>query len=293
MPPDTETPDFKETLEPLSEQTEKLFEPYWKSIPAEVSKKPGMLATYVRDRSGFEYSVDAPAKNLESFLYDEKRGHCEYYATVLALTLRHFGYPATLVNGYHSGEYSSLANAWIVRGTNAHSWVELRGDAGAWVVLEATPGEGISPKSAFSEAWSLAVAAYDYADIQWFTYVVGYTGTSQRDFFRQAARFLPQAAAFALLGLFAYFSPRLWHAVRKWQRPGEKERLVEFLRKKTGSKFPLSRLESVDASLVEETRRAVYRDGNGDSEAVRKLRGKWAERLKKAGNLDISGERVG
>lgn len=87
---------------PLPDEVEELFAEYWASVPKDVSSDPSKLADYVKGRSGFEYSVDAPAKSLKSFLYEEKRGHCEYFATVLALTLRHFGYPATVVNGYYS-----------------------------------------------------------------------------------------------------------------------------------------------------------------------------------------------
>ena len=87
---------------PLSPYVETLFSDYWSKMPPGISKDPLALAKYVRDESGFEYTVDAPAKSLRSFLYEEKRGHCEYFATVLAVTMRHFGFPATVVNGYYS-----------------------------------------------------------------------------------------------------------------------------------------------------------------------------------------------
>lgn len=87
---------------PLDASVETLFRKYWEGISPDVSSDPVKLAKYVRDGSGFGYSVENPAKDLESFLYGEKRGHCEYFATVLAVTMRHFGYPATVVNGYYS-----------------------------------------------------------------------------------------------------------------------------------------------------------------------------------------------
>lgn len=75
-----------------------LFAEFWDDLDPDLAKSPNMLAAYLRDDAGFTYSVDAPARDLRSFLYEERRGHCEYFATVLALTLQHFGYQATLVN---------------------------------------------------------------------------------------------------------------------------------------------------------------------------------------------------
>ncbi len=123
---------------PLPANVDGLFAAYWSKVPREVSKDPLKLAKYVRDESGFEYTVDAPAKSLRSFLYEEKRGHCEYFATVLALTMRHFGFPVTVVNGYYSGEYSRLSDTWIIRGEQAHAWVEVL-EKGYWTVYDPTP----------------------------------------------------------------------------------------------------------------------------------------------------------
>lgn len=86
----------------IPHEAAELFASYWSSIPKDVSADPLKLAKHVREGSGFGYSTEAPAKNLRSFLYEERRGHCEYFATVLALTMRRFGYPATVVNGYYS-----------------------------------------------------------------------------------------------------------------------------------------------------------------------------------------------
>lgn len=159
---------------PLSPYVEALFAEYWAKIPTEVSKDPLKLAKYVRDESGFEYTVEAPARSLKSFLYEEKRGHCEYFATVLAVTLRHFGFPATVVNGYYSGEYSRLSDSWIIRREQAHAWVELP-ENGHWTVYDPTPNSGVVVKSAVQEWKAAAVSAYDYVDLVWFTYVVGYS----------------------------------------------------------------------------------------------------------------------
>lgn len=74
----------------IAPETERLFKKFWDGIDPNLQKNPYSIATYIRDRAGFKYSIDAPAANLESFLYGTKQGHCEYFATVLTLTLQHF-----------------------------------------------------------------------------------------------------------------------------------------------------------------------------------------------------------
>ncbi len=86
---------FKIRIHP---ETEKLFKKFWDDIDPKLQKNPAALARYIRNQAGFKYSIDAPAENLESFLYGTRQGHCEYFATVLTLTLQHFGYEATIVN---------------------------------------------------------------------------------------------------------------------------------------------------------------------------------------------------
>lgn len=99
----------------IDEDVSALFADFWSGIDASITRSPNLLASYIRDNAGFSYSIDAPARDLRSFLYEERRGHCEYFATVLALTLQHFGYEATLVNGFYGGEANELGNSWIIR----------------------------------------------------------------------------------------------------------------------------------------------------------------------------------
>lgn len=82
----------------IDEDVSELFAEFWEGIDPDIARSPNMLAAYIRDDAGFSYSVDAPARDLRSFLYEERQGHCEYFATVLTLTLQHFGYQATLMN---------------------------------------------------------------------------------------------------------------------------------------------------------------------------------------------------
>src|SRR5581483_10075685 len=72
---------------------------------------------------------------LADFLFNVKAGHCEYFATALAVMLRTRNIPARLVNGFQTGEYNSVDDTWIVRQSDAHSWVEVYYPQHGWVAF--------------------------------------------------------------------------------------------------------------------------------------------------------------
>jgi transglutaminase-like putative cysteine protease len=98
---------------------------------------------WLRDSGEFQYSLDASIKNpridpVEDFLFERKRGHCEYYATALALLLRAVDIPTRLVSGFKGGTLNSITGSFDVEQRHAHAWVEAYVD-GEWIALDATP----------------------------------------------------------------------------------------------------------------------------------------------------------
>jgi hypothetical protein len=91
--------------------------------------------------------------------------------------LQHFGYQATIVNGFQGGKWNELAKALVIQGQDAHAWTEVYDpEKNTWAVLDATPTQ-----SALSEILSMKnlkqrlVETYDYLDISWYTYVANYS----------------------------------------------------------------------------------------------------------------------
>jgi protein-glutamine gamma-glutamyltransferase len=84
-------------------------------------------------------------QDLSGFLFVSGRGHCEYFATALAVMLRTQGVDARVVNGFFVTEWNPFGAHFVVRQRDAHSWVEARPASGsdaveaAWVRLDATP----------------------------------------------------------------------------------------------------------------------------------------------------------
>jgi hypothetical protein len=120
------------------------------------------------------------ADPLADFLFNVKQGHCEYFATAMAVMLRTQGIATRVVNGFLPGEYNQAAGAFTVRQSDAHSWVEVYFPyTKSWVTFDPTPPAGRTTR----ERTGLAGALSKYSEaleLLWFQYVVGYDKDEQR-----------------------------------------------------------------------------------------------------------------
>jgi transglutaminase-like putative cysteine protease len=132
----------------------------------------------------YRYSLDMRAGGtdpLADFLFRVRAGHCEYFATAMAVMLRTLRIPARVVNGFQSGEYNSAADAYVVRQADAHSWVEVYfPETNSWVTFDPTPADG---RAAGTSGDGFAGSLRRYADaleLYWIQYVVAYDRQGQR-----------------------------------------------------------------------------------------------------------------
>ncbi len=108
------------------------------------------VAALLAHLSTFSYTLDLQptqrvldgADPVEGFLFDSKAGHCEYFATALAVLGRQAGVPTRLVNGYYGAHWNPLGEFYAVRQADAHSWVEVYFDRLGWVTVDPTPPAG-------------------------------------------------------------------------------------------------------------------------------------------------------
>lgn len=105
----------------------------------------------------YTYSLDYRRRGrrdqLYEFLVEDKSGHCEYFASAMAILLRMRGVPARVVGGYRVTEYNSLGGYYIVRERNAHAWVEVYLPKRGWTTYDPTPfGDG-APDAAASTSF--------------------------------------------------------------------------------------------------------------------------------------------
>ncbi len=91
--------------------------------------KARALESHLRDSGIYSYSLSRRRSKsdldpAEDFVVNTKSGHCEYFATVLALMLRSQGIPARVVTGYKGGEWDFETGSCLIRQWHAHAWVE-------------------------------------------------------------------------------------------------------------------------------------------------------------------------
>ncbi|MGB9233442.1 MAG: transglutaminaseTgpA domain-containing protein, partial [Terriglobales bacterium] len=92
----------------------------------------------------------APRDPLANFLFERKQGHCEYFASSMAVMLRSLGIPSRIVTGFRTGEFNDLTGQYIVRASNAHSWVEAYFPGSGWISFDPTPGGAIPTRTGWS-----------------------------------------------------------------------------------------------------------------------------------------------
>ncbi|MGZ4788263.1 MAG: transglutaminase TgpA family protein [Terriglobales bacterium] len=131
-------------------------------------------------RENFAYTLQLPERTPEDpiadFLFVRKRGHCEYFASSMAVILRSLGIPARLVNGFRNGEYNDLTGSYIVRARNAHTWVEAYIPSVGWYSFDPTPAEALPVVT----TWTRMRLYFDAAQEFWREWIINYDFGHQR-----------------------------------------------------------------------------------------------------------------
>lgn len=107
-------------------------------------QKADAIATYLRTHYTYDlkYLLQKlpPEKDLvEHFLFDTRRGHCEFFASAFVALSRYAGVPARFITGYAPGIYNPLLDAYEVRALDGHAWGEAYIPEVGWVQFEPTP----------------------------------------------------------------------------------------------------------------------------------------------------------
>jgi protein-glutamine gamma-glutamyltransferase len=134
--------------------------------------KARALETYLRTHFGYtlQLSRTVPHDPLANFLFERKQGHCEYFASSMAVMLRTLGIPSRVVNGFRTGEFNDLTSQYVVRASNAHSWVEAYFPDYGWVAFDPTPGASIPART----GWNRVSLYVDAMASFWREWIVNY-----------------------------------------------------------------------------------------------------------------------
>jgi hypothetical protein len=93
------------------------------------------------------------AEVVDNFLFVDREGVCEQYATALVVMARAVGIPARLAAGYGAGTYNPITGYYEVHYSDAHSWVEIYFPQTGWVPFDPTPGWNAQPYPTPIQTW--------------------------------------------------------------------------------------------------------------------------------------------
>lgn len=190
----------------------------------------------------YRYTLELPshvlADPLSNFLFVRKKGHCEYFASAMAVMLRTLKVPTRVVTGFQSGTLNPLTGWQVVRASDAHAWVEVWLEDGGWTTFDPTPPATEAPSQGLTERLAML---YDAANQFWQDWVLRYDlerqvvlaskvhelrfdplGDPVR-WWQQNAELLRRLVAFLLIAaaagaLLAFFGPDLARSWRDRQR---------------------------------------------------------------------------
>lgn len=142
------------------------------------------IRDYLRDNFSYTTQMVAPRAGqdpIEMFLFETRRGHCEYFASAMTAMCQSVGIPARLVLGYVASEYNPLTEQYLVRESNAHAWVEVHVGRGRWVHMDPSPPGDIARLHSPGEGpFSMVRRWWDALEFSWARSVVSFDRTSQR-----------------------------------------------------------------------------------------------------------------
>lgn len=155
------------------------------------------IESFLQNDYGYTLEMKAGGSDpLADFLFNVREGHCEYFATAMAVMLRSKGIAARVVNGFQQGEYNETADVYVVRQRNAHSWVEVYfPESDSWVEFDPTPfaGQNLGPATAgISETFRRYV---DALETFWIQYFVAFDNQEQRSLFTSLRRLISEYQA--------------------------------------------------------------------------------------------------
>jgi transglutaminase-like putative cysteine protease len=187
-------------------------------------ERAAKIESYLRTHYGYTLDLGrvVPKDPLASFLFERRQGHCEYFASAMAVMLRTQGIPTRVVNGFRGGEFNDITSQYVVRMRNAHSWVEAYIPGFGWMSFDPTPGDNFGSNGhlnrlmlyldAASSFWREWVINYDFQHQR----VLGQQATNSSRQFFERTRDWGQARYEALLGSARRLRHRMIVSPKSW-----------------------------------------------------------------------------
>lgn len=260
------------------------------------AEKIALAESFFRTQQLAYATTDLPtsADPIDEFLFEKKRGYCEFFASSFALLLRLSGVPARLVGGYYGGEYNAMGGYYLVAEETAHVWVEALVDS-RWRRLDPSglarnaDAALVAPRTRGLNAGRRLLDSIDY---YWNRTVIAYDLGRQLELLQQTSRqlrqvkveFNPQTAGGYLLAGLAVAATLI--ALARRGRQSREERLLRSFLRRLRKKHRLGAIpaatglqqlaEQLDDPICKEFAEifggGIYRDRKLTQEEFRQLR---------------------
>jgi transglutaminase-like putative cysteine protease len=146
---------------------------------------------------------------IDFFLFDRKKGHCEYFASAFAIMARIAGVPTRQVNGFLGGEWNEYQGYVAVRAGDAHSWDEVYFPGAGWVTFDPTPPDRHDPLGRGGSGWRARLSRFmDTLRFQWTKWVIEYDLVAQLQLFKNIGAAIKRGIIHVRDGLLQVL--RLW-----------------------------------------------------------------------------------
>jgi transglutaminase-like putative cysteine protease len=193
---------------------------------------------------------------VAEFLFEKKRGYCEYFASAAAVLLRMQGIPTRYVAGFNVTDDNRRAGHYVVRESHAHAWIEVALPGAGWVEADPTPAAQYTEVHPPADRDRLG-DALEWLSATWAELAARMAGGDPLELLRWVARELwasirQRPLAVAAIGFLA----ALWSARGRLARLAARRRRARRPTVEPGT-VPLELAELV-ARLDEELARAGY-----------------------------------
>jgi transglutaminase-like putative cysteine protease len=147
----------------------------------------------------FTYTLDLTNENrvpgrdpMVGFLYDFKKGHCEYFAGAMTLMCQSLGIHARLVVGFKCDDYNDFGHFYTIRQNQAHAWVEVLTTNG-WETFDPTSGDQANAR--LLSVWEKTKHFFDFMEYTWQNSVIAYNSENRDNLIQAVDTRLNQTAS--------------------------------------------------------------------------------------------------
>lgn len=132
---------------PMSPLTRRILETAVDVAPTSLPLRERLegIRRYLAENCAYSLSYANPddLDPVENFLFQERRGHCELYASGTAMMLRAIGIPSRVALGFSGGEAAPSSRLIAFRQSDFHAWAEIFLADHGWIIFDTTPdGQG-------------------------------------------------------------------------------------------------------------------------------------------------------